>query len=418
MVEALLDKEAQWLSGEGPESSVVVASECTLLRNLADSPFPGHCTEGELAAIEGRVVGVLDVVHMLDEGRYCSLTTIDQDEEARFLAERRLLAFFRSEMIVPRGHGQVGVQAGPSRSAVGATPISGPRGVYAADDQSLGIMVNGSDHLCGRALASGLQLRDVWARLNLVDDTLAGMLDFAYEDRCGYLTRDLCHAGTGLKARVILHLPALAMANEVNAVAELAKGQNQVLRGVRPTVALRLWPKGSKEEVMGQGDAKAPAIVGVLSEGLYSDVSGSLCGAVDEAEGDLYVLSNESTLGISEEEIVFHVSHVAEDIVAREEAARATLQAQDSVRLEDRVARALGLARRARLLEYSEALALLSSIRLGVVTGLVKHSLWDVHDLLVAAQSAHIRVRAGQTCDQLALNTRRADLFRERFSSN
>ena len=147
---------------------------------------------------------------------------------------------------------------------------------------------------------------------------------------------------------------------------------------------------------------------------------GSLCGSVDEAEGDLFALSNASTLGLSEEEILFHVRHLAEEIVMREQQARDALASEDRVRLEDRIDRALGLARQVRLLDNSEALALLSSIRLGVATGLVstRHTLAETNQLLVAMQSAHVRAKMDTGSDELAVNTKRADLFRACFSTN
>ena len=418
MTEALLDKTALWLAGDGPEASVVVGSQCSLLRNLVDFSFPERCSEDELHAVEKRIVGVLERVGFLESGRYRSLARLEQEEEARFLGERQLVTYRLLKSAVPLGQAQVEFHILENRSAAGATPVAGPQGAYVADDQSMSIMVNGSDHLCARTLTSGLQLQEAWARLNLVDDTLAGALDFAFDDRYGYLTSELSHVGTGLLASVILHLPALAMANRMEEVAELAKERRQVLRGLKPTVALRLWPKG-EEKGGGQAGARSPSLVGVVSEALYSDLSGALFGAVDEAEGDLYLVSNRSTLGVSEEEIVFHLRHAVTDIIAREREARETLRRKDKVHLEDRVSRALGLARRARLLGFSEGLALLSSIRLGVATGLVEDcSIKHLNELLIASQNVHIKMNAGRDCDELTLNTKRADLFRTQLSQN
>ncbi len=424
MVETLLDKAPLWLAGDGPEASVVVASECSLLRNLADFPFPARCSEEERRSIEERMMDVLERVDLLANGQYCPLSTSllagNSSEERllaeRFLAERllmerRLVAFYQIQAKGPRGRMR----------------FEAPAGAYVAEDQSMSIMVNGADHMCMRVLASGLQLLEVWARLNLVDDTLAGALDFAFDDRYGYFTSDLGHVGTGLKASVILHLPGLAMVNKIDEVDQLARERHQILRGLKPTIAFQiegvarglsqLWPKAGKKRSKGGSDARSSPEAKAVSEALYSDWYGVLYGAVAEAEGDLYLLSNTCTLGISEEETLFHLRHLAGDIIAREEEARQTIQQEDRLRLEDRVARALGLARKARLLEFSEALALLSSIRLGVATGLVEdYSIQHVNELLIASQGFHIRMKTGQDCDELTLGTKRADLFRTRFS--
>ena len=159
MVETLLDKPAEWMAGDGPEADIAVYCECRLVRNLTDYPYPGACTDEEKAAIEERILAELDGLNLMATGRYCSLTELDPCE-ARFLAERHLI----------------------DPKLIGA---QGARGVYIADDQSLSITINEGDHLTLRGLASGLQLQELWARLNLLDDTLAGVLDFAFDERRG-----------------------------------------------------------------------------------------------------------------------------------------------------------------------------------------------------------------------------------------
>ena len=347
MLETLLNKNSTWLSGKGPDADVAVYSQCRLVRNLADFPYPNQCTSEEKQAIVDRVVATLDSLNLLSEGKYYSLEELD-NREARFLMERRLIAPNLLE-------------------------AEGPRGVYVTEDQSFSIAVNDENHLTILGLASGLQLPEVWSRINLVDDTLAGILDFSFDTRIGYLTTAVGDVGTGLKCGLVMHLPALSMNGE--------------------------WP----------------AVEHYISEKRHT--LQPLYGRKGEPLGDLFLLVNTSTLGRSEEETLFHVKHIASDIIKRERAARKTILNEVPLQLEDRVGRALGLARHARLLAFAEALSVLSSLRLGVSEGLVSQfSLHVLNDLLISSQNAHIETKRGHDCDELTLSTERADLFRSRFA--
>ncbi|NIA15676.1 MAG: hypothetical protein GWP08_16555, partial [Nitrospiraceae bacterium] len=142
-------------------------------------------------------------------------------------------------------------------------------------------------------------------------------------------------------------------------------------------------------------------------------------GDVGEAAGDLYLLTNRSTLGVAEEEILFHLRRTAAEAAERESELQATLAEGDRNRLEDRVGRALGVVRNARLLEFGEAMSLLSSLRLGVDTGLVDNCGYpDLNALLFASQGAHMKAKVGHDSDERMLSAERAALFRTRFSEN
>ncbi len=388
MIETLFDRRPRWLAGDGPESSIVLGSECTVLRNLGDLPFPARCSEDELHAAEERIRAALDGTDLMTTGRYCPLSTF-HSRDTRFLAERRLVV-----LDLMRG-------AGTS----GSRHVQIPQGAYVAEDQSMSVMINRADHLGIRVLASGLQLQEAWARACLVDDTLSTLLDFAFDDRYGYLTSDLSHVGTGLRAVLVLHLPALSMVeNKMPDLVELANERHQLLRGVKPVVSV-------EKEAPGAGHKMH------VCEALYGDLYGTFAGPVSEAVGDMYMLSNVSTLGVSEEEILFHVRHVAEDLIEKEKKARRVLREERRPWLEDRVWRAVGLAANARMLGFVESLVLLSSIRLGVSLGLLEnHSFAELNRLLLDSQSVHLEIQDGQECDELALSMKRADLFRRQIA--
>jgi len=347
MIETLLDRPAEWLSGEGAEADYVLGCRCRLYRNLADFPFPSRCAEGEKRSVEDRIVNVLESLNLMDTGVYWSLGDLDV-REMRFLAERYLISpeFVEGE---------------------------GSRGVYIADDQSFSIAVNDDNHLLLSALGSGLELQETWARVNLIDDMLGSALDFAFSERLGYLTTSVGDLGTGLSAGLILHLPALKMTNNITPAHDLARDKRHLL--------IEMYgPRG-------------------------------------EAHGDLYRLANSSTLGRSEEEIIYHVKHIATAIIDLERQARERLMADAPLQLDDRVGRGLGLARGARLLAFKEALSVLSSLRLGVSLGTQDQlSLRDLNEVFVASQSAHLQMKYGHDCDELTLSSERADLLRARFS--
>lgn len=346
MVETLLDRHAEWLSGKGPEADLALCSQCRLSRNLADFPFPNQCAIEEKQAIHDRLTGIFDNFNMLATGSYWPLEDLNP-YEARLLMERRLIS---PDLI----------------------EAEGARGVYVSDDQCLSISINDENHVTVRAIASGLNLRDIWDRVNLIDDTLSGVLDFAFDSRLGYLTTSIAEVGTALKATAILHLPALVGEGAIASLREELLEKRHVL------------------------------------EPLY--------GPTNEALGDLYQLVNQSTLGRSEEETLFHVKHLAAEILDREQEGRKENIRLAPLQLEDRVARAVGTAQRARLLAFGEALSVLSSLRLGVAQGLLsQYSLSLLNDVFMESQNAHVELRCAHDCDELALNTERADLFRERF---
>ncbi len=391
VVDALLDKAPKWLSARGETASVALMCQCALSRNFGDLPFPARCSEEERALVEERVVSVLDGLNLLTHGQYYALHELPA-REVRFLAERRLITY---DLMC----------------------AGGPRGVYVSDDQGLCIMTNGADHLCNRAMQPGLQLQEAWARLNLMDDTLSGMLDFVFNERLGFLTSELGNIGTGLKVGVLLHLPALTLADRILEFAERASGLGLQMGGAiagpgKPSGAPRLESALTPDQLGG-------TVEPITDQALYNNLNGAVSGTLQEAVGDLFVLSSISTLGSPEEEIVFQVRHMAQEIVREEQAARALLLSDTMPRLEDQIGRAAGVAAGARLLEFEEGVSLLSSLRLGVELGVLpNHTLGQVNELLLAAQGAHIEVARGRSYDAITLNKARADLFRSTVAGN
>ena len=392
MAEALCNKLAPWMAGNGPEAAVVVCSQGNLMRNLADFPFPNTIGPEQEKVITDRIQSVLIHSGWCAKGGYYPL---DATERIKIfcLAELRLLPV---DLLDCRPH----------------------TGLFVSEDQAESLAVNGMDHLCLTRMVSGLQPETLWTHLNAWDDVIAENLDYSFHERFGYLSSSLSNVGTGLKISVLLHLPALGMQGSLMALMPFVRANRLGLYGLKPT---GIMPKGilrAPGEFLRRSARRFQSTqTENTGEAYYHDLSTTLYGTVSEAEGDLFLLCNQSTLGISEEEILYNIRHVALEVVSRERAARDLLLKEERRRIEDRVMRALGIAQTARLLSLGEAVGLLSSIRLGLDTGLMASpSLAQLNEMLFSAQNAHLRMKLGHECDEWTLNMERADLFRSRFS--
>lgn len=339
-------KQVKWLDGLGAKPENVVASRAVLARNFPYYPFPDRASVEERRTIEERALTILEATQILSRGQYVPSDSLNSFE-IRFLEERQLL---------PEGFSNAGAHAG----------------VFMSDDQTFSIVVNCGDHVTFRAMASGLELDAVWNQVNALDDQFSKVIDFAFDERRGFLVSRVDCVGTGLKLSAIVHLPALTIDGNVSGLDQRVREQRHALHGA-----------------FGGGGLGA---------------------------GDFYLLTNQCSLGRSEAEVVFHLRHIVNDLIVSEADVRARMAKENGRALEDRVGRALGVARGARFLELPEALDILSAVRLGVITSVLPgYALRTVNELLVEAQQGHLELKAGQECDSVTLSAERADLFRARL---
>ena len=250
----------------------------------------------------------------------------------------------------------------------------GARGVAVGQDETASIMVNEEDHLRIQVLRSGLQLHEAWEQIGKVDDALEAKLDFAFHPRFGYLTACPTNVGTGIRVSVMLHLPALKLTGEIEKVFRAAKDLKLAVRG--------LYGEGT------------------------------------EATGDFYQISNQSTLGKAEDEIIEDFGRlVIPKIIDYEHHARKTLVSEKAVALDDKVSRALGLLRSARLMATDETLLLLSHLRMGVHMGRVKDvDLRTINELFLLTQPAHLQKMQGKKLEGDVRRAARADYIRARLN--
>lgn len=242
--------------------------------------------------------------------------------------------------------------------------------VVSVPDERLAIMVNEEDHLRIQVMRAGLALGDAFAQINEVDDRIEAHADYAFSPRFGYLTTCPTNIGTGIRVSVMMHLPGLKLSGEIDKVRNAAKGMSLAVRG--------FYGEGS------------------------------------EAVGDFYQISNQTTLGRSEEDILHGFEqNIIPKVIEYERIARRSLLDKRRVVVEDRVFRALGTLRHARLLKSDEALELLSAVRLGVVIGVLDAvSLEQVTRLIVLTQPSHLQRVLGREMDQATRRIERATLVR------
>ncbi len=251
----------------------------------------------------------------------------------------------------------------------------GSRGVAISGDESVSIMVNEEDHLRLQVLRSGLQLEEAWEQINSIDDTLESTLDFAFHPRFGYLTACPTNLGTGIRVSVMLHLPALKLTGDIEKVFRAAKDMKLAVRG--------LYGEGT------------------------------------EATGDFYQISNQTTLGKVEEDIIQDFKHVViPKIIDYEHHARRTLLSERTVALDDKVFRALGLLRSARLMTSEEVLFLLSHLRMGVNLGRIKDiEVRTINELLLMTQPAHLQKMMSKKVEGDARRAARAEFIRHKLGA-
>src|SRR5215216_2316298 len=240
--------------------------------------------------------------------------------------------------------------------------------------QTLSIMINEEDHLRMQSIRSGLQLKSAFKLVDKVDSALEGKLDFAYDTKLGYLTACPTNVGTGMRASAMLHLPGLVLSELIN----------QVIQAVNK--------------------------IGLAVRGLYGEGT--------EAMGNLFQISNQTTLGEKEDEIVSRLSKVIETIIEKEHDARQMLIQKKPDTLCDQIGRAYGVLTYAHAMPSKEALNLLSIIKLGMDLGAFpEHQRLQIDELFIETQPAHLQKNSQQKLNAEERDYLRAQIIRDRLKT-
>ncbi|GAB2695561.1 protein arginine kinase [Paenibacillus thermoaerophilus] len=343
--EALSD----WMKGGGPEPDIVISSRVRIARNIRSHPFPLLATNQQAREVQDlvRQVVAADGQQQLGEYEFLSLDQLS-DLQKRVLVEKHLIS-----------------PALANESRGGAVILSA--------NEAVSIMVNEEDHLRIQCLKPGFQLKETWELANRIDDWFESRLEYAYDEKKGYLTSCPTNVGTGIRASVMMHLPALVITQQMN----------RILNAITQ--------------------------VGLAVRGIYGEGS--------EATGNLFQVSNQITLGQTEEEIIDNLHNVTRQLMEHERAARHKLMQESRVRLLDRISRSYGILCHAAVIDSKEAAQRLSDVRLGVDLGLIQTvSPQMLNELTVVTQPGFLQMASGEKLTPEDRDIRRAEMIRQRLN--
>jgi protein arginine kinase len=249
-----------------------------------------------------------------------------------------------------------------------------PRGAVISNSETIAIMINEEDHLRIQVLRSGLQLNEAVEEINRIDDTLERRLEFAFHSRYGYLTACPTNVGTGLRVSVMLHLPALKMTGEIEKAFRAARDMRLAIRGL-----------------FGEGT---------------------------EATGDFFQVSNQTTLGKSEQQIIEEfLDQTIPEFIEYERRARESLVRRRALQVDDKIYRALAILQSARVISSEETMYLLSLVRLGVNLGRLQGiDIPTVNELFLLTQPAHLQRIHKRSMEANERGAARAETLRKRLA--
>jgi protein arginine kinase len=340
---------SSWMSSEGPDSDIVLSSRIRLARNLQNFKFPTIFSSEEGKKVIESVYGSIDGQSFSTIG---NLELLIMDElqplQKRVLVEKHLISPHLAE-----------------NSILGACILS--------ENEEVSIMLNEEDHIRIQCLYPGFQLSEALMVANEIDDYIEQHVDFAYDEKIGYLTSCPTNVGTGMRASVMMHLPGLVLTHQMNRI--------------------------------------VPAInqLGLVVRGIYGEGS--------EALGNIFQISNQITLGKSEADIVEDLQSVVAQLVSQERSAREALAKTSNIQLEDKVFRSYGTLSNCRIIETKEAANCLSDVRLGIDMGYIKNISKNIlNELMILTQPGFLQQYAGGPLRPDERDIRRASLIRERLN--
>ena len=323
-------------------SEAVVSTRVRLARNLKEYPFPIRLTSAKAQEIVDKVGEAL-------KDSEIKFHRIDLDS----VSDAIRVAMIERHLVSPDF---ISAQEG--------------RAVFLSDDNTVSIMVNEEDHIRLQVIQDGFALKEAYQLADQIDNILSKKLNFAFHKRLGYLTQCPTNLGTGMRASVMLHLPALELSGTVNRIgANLSK-------------------------------------LGLTMRGLYGEST--------KPAGAFFQLSNQVTLGITEKAAIENLSNITTQLIAQEMRARETVLS--NIEVEDKIHRALGILKSALLIDHNEAMSLLSLVRLGVGSKKLETLSTDSIDkLIIEVQPASIMTRFGDDFSPRDRDIKRAEIIREKF---
>lgn len=331
----------KWYIESGEQGDIVLSTRIRLARNIDEYPFPAKLSPQAKTEVCEKVRDIL----LAQKGWNFGYTQMKDFSKAQVisLAERHLIS--------------------PDFA------MQGDGAIVLTDDEAVSIMLCEEDHIRLQVMMSGLALKEAYRVADTIDNILSSELDYAFDERIGYLTRCPTNLGTAMRASVMLHLPALTRCGQIGKLASTVSKLGLVIRGAH-------------------GEGSAP-------------------------KGDIYQLSNQITLGISEQEALDNLQSITMQLVAQERAAAKSLM-ENAVEV-DKIWRSLGILKSARLLSCDEFMELASLIRLGAREGVIEIDLKALNELSYSVQPATINAVEGKNLTSAQRDELRAEMVRNAF---
>jgi protein arginine kinase len=327
---------------------VVVSSRIRLARNLSDAKFVKYSCKGNLHAVADRCENTLAKCPGLENHSVINMSDLLEYERSA-LVERHLCS---QEFTVDNNESRL----------------------IFTDDHLISVMINEEDHLRMQVFRSDLNFRIMFDKINLIDDHLSDHLSIAFDEHYGFLTSCPTNVGTGMRASVMLHLPALVITKQMS---------NLIL---------------------------AVQKLGFVVRGLFGEGS--------EAQGNFFQISNQQTLGLMEVDILSRLTQIIKSIINYELNAREIVKKEKLVWLNDSIGRALGILRGSYSMTSEEGISLISLVMLAVDLGYLPTTLRnDLNQIMMKIQSSHIQVLTGRSMKPTEREIKRAEILREFFTS-
>jgi protein arginine kinase len=349
LIGGILKKQVSWLTKQGPDSDIAISSRIRLARNIKGIPFPVQADSLQLNE-------TVDIVHLslVNSPLFADSECFDMSQlsqlEADILFERHLIS---KEFSKKRKGSSLVINA----------------------EADISLMINEEDHLRIQCILPGFQFDETWSQIDAVDTELSRLISYEFDPELGFLTSCPSNLGTGMRASVMVHLPALSIAGFSDAIVQSIFKMGFTVRGLS-----------------GEGSANL---------------------------GNLFQISNQSTLGETEDSIIKRLSHIVQQIIKHERNARKKLLETRKNYLLDKIGRAFGILRYSYLLSTPEALESLSMLKLGVDMNIISSvDINTVNKLFITSQPAHLQNYLKSEMNSEKRDEVRAELFRKTLSNS
>lgn len=334
-----------WINYKSADNNIVLSSRIRIARNIKDKPFPQKLNESESIKVVKNVEKAFFTSSHV-ESRYNLIYTGELDDNTN-------MYYLEKHLISPK------LLSNKGKSAF-----------ILGEDETVSVMINEEDHIRLQCITGGFDLSTPYDMANKLDNLLEESIDYAFDEKLGYITACPTNIGTGLRASVMIHLPALTMNDEMNEILKILTQVGMTIRG--------LYGEGSK------------------------------------AQGNIYQISNQITLGVNEEDILNNLQAVVNQIINQENRTREKFLKSYRYELEDKIYRSFGILGTAVLLNSNECLDLLSNVRMGVELGIINNvDSMRLNSLLLETQPAALQKRLKTNLSDKERDFNRAKLVRE-----